>query len=311
MFYMRILLTGGAGFVGTNVVNELLKENHQLTIIDNLKTGYHKNIPEGVRFVHMDCSDEKLLIEITEPFDALIHIAGQASKEKSFQDVFYDLNSNQKSTLVLLELCKKMNCKRFIFISTVCVYGGVSNPGQFTETNAPVFDTFYALHKYSSEHYCKLYCEQEQIDYTIFRLFTCYGPHQDLTDTKKGMVSIFLNQFLQESNEVIVKGSLERYRDFIYVGDVGRVLAKSLTKRETFREIVNLGSGKKTTIHELVHTMNRLGNFKKQIVEKPGIIGDMLGCYADTTKLVNIFPEIEFVNLEEGLQNMISYARSL
>ena len=259
----------------------------------------------------MDCSDEKLLIEITEPFDALIHIAGQASKEKSFQDVFYDLNSNQKSTLVLLELCKKMNCKRFIFISTVCVYGGVSNPGQFTETNAPVFDTFYALHKYSSEHYCKLYCEQEQIDYTIFRLFTCYGPHQDLTDTKKGMVSIFLNQFLQESNEVIVKGSLERYRDFIYVGDVGRVLAKSLTKHETFREIINLGSGKKTTIHELVHTMNRLGNFKKQIVEKPGIIGDMLGCYADTTKLVNIFPEIKFVNLEEGLQNMISYARSL
>jgi UDP-glucose 4-epimerase len=170
---MRILLTGGAGFVGTNVVNELLKEKHQLTIIDNLKTGYHKNIPEGVCFVHMDCSDEKLLTAITEPFDALIHIAGQASKEKSFQDVFYDLNSNQKSTLVLLELCKKMKCKRFIFISTVCVYGGVSNPGLFTETNAPVFDTFYALHKYSSEHYCKLYCEQEQIDYTIFRLTYC------------------------------------------------------------------------------------------------------------------------------------------
>jgi UDP-glucose 4-epimerase len=308
---MKILLTGGAGFIGTNVVNELLKENHTLTIIDNLKTGYLKNIPESIQFIHMDCSDENLLNEVTESFDVLIHIAGQASKEKSFQDVFYDLNSNQKSTLVLLELCKKMNCNRFIFISTVCVYGGVSNPGQFTETNAPVFDTFYALHKYSSEHYCKLYCEQEQIDYTIFRLFTCYGPHQDLTDTKKGMVSIFMNQFLQESNEVIVKGSLDRYRDFIYVGDVGRVLAKSLTKYETFREIINLGSGKKTTIHELVHTMNRLGNFQKQIVEKPGIIGDMLGCYADTTKLVNIFPEIEFVGLEEGLQNMISYARSL
>jgi len=308
---MKILLTGGAGFIGTNVVNELLKENHTLTIIDNLKTGYLKNIPESVQFIHMDCSDENLLNEVTESFDVLIHIAGQASKEKSFQDVFYDLNSNQKSTLVLLELCKKMNCKRFIFISTVCVYGGVSNPGQFTETNEPVFDTFYALHKYSSENYCKLYCEQEQIDYTIFRLFTCYGPHQDLTDTKKGMVSIFLNQFLQESNEVIVKGSLDRYRDFIYVEDVGRVLAKSLTKRETFREIINLGSGKKTTIHELVNTMNRLGNFQKQIIEKPGIIGDMLGCYADTTKLVNIFPEIEFVGLEEGLMNMISFARSL
>jgi UDP-glucose 4-epimerase len=125
------------------------------------------------------------------------------------------------------------------------------------------------------------------------------------------MVGIFLNQFLQESNEVIVKGSLDRYRDFIYVGDVGRVLAKSLTKRETYRQIINLGSGKKTTIRELVDTMNRLGNFQKQIVEKQGIIGDMLGCYADTKKLVTIFPEIEFVSLEDGLQNMISYARSL
>jgi UDP-glucose 4-epimerase len=307
---MKILLTGGAGFVGTNVVDELLKENHTLTIIDNLKTGYRRNIPESVQFIHMDCSDENLLNEVTEPFDVLIHIAGQASKEKSFQDVFYDLNSNQKSTLVLLELCKKMNCKRFIFISTVCVYGGVSNPGQFSENNIPIFDTFYALHKYSSEQYCKLYCEQEQIDYTIFRLFTCYGPHQDLTDTKKGMVSIFLNQFLQEANEVIIKGSLERYRDFIYVGDVGKVLVKSLTKRETFREIINLGSGKKTTIRELVETMNRLGNFQKQIVEKPGIIGDMIGCYADITKLVSIFPEIKFVDLEEGLQNIILNAKS-
>ena len=306
---MKIVLTGGAGFIGTNVVNELLKENHELIIIDNLKTGYQKNIPTGVRFIHMDCSDENLLNVITEPFDAIIHIAGQASKEKSFQDVFYDLNSNQKSTLVLLDLCKKMKCKRFIFISTVCVYGGVSNPGQYAEDSPPTFDTFYALHKYSSEQYCKLYCEQEQIDYTIFRLFTCYGPHQDLTDTKKGMVSIFLNQFLQESNEVIVKGSLDRYRDFIYVEDVGKVLEKSLTKQNTFRQIINLGSGKKTTIQDLVDTMNRIGNFQKQIVEKPGIIGDMLGCYADITKLTNIFPEIEFVGLEEGLQNMISYAR--
>jgi nucleoside-diphosphate-sugar epimerase len=123
------------------------------------------------------------------------------------------------------------------------------------------------------------------------------------------MVSIFLNQFLQESNEVIVKGSLGRYRDFIYVEDVGKVLEKSLTKQDTFRQIINLGSGKKTTIQELVDSMNRIGNFQKQIVEKPGIIGDMLGCYADITKLSNIFPEIEFVGLEEGLQNMISYAR--
>jgi UDP-glucose 4-epimerase len=307
---MKIILTGGAGFVGTNVATKLIADGHSLIIIDNLKTGYSKNISEKATFIHMDCSDEDLINKITEPFDVMIHIAGQASKEKSFQEVFYDLNSNQKSTLVLLELCKKMKCKRFIFISTVCIYGGISNHGIFKEESPPVFDTFYALHKYSSEHYCRFYYEQEQINYTIFRLFTCYGPHQDLSDTKKGMVSIFLNQFLQKStNDVIVKGSLERYRDFVYVEDVASIIAMSLDKIETYNEIINLGSSRKTTIRELLETINIEGHFEKKIVELPGIIGDMLGCYADTTKLSTIFPNFQFTDLKEGLKNMILHAR--
>lgn len=191
---MKILLTGGAGFVGSNVYYNLIKNKHDVTVIDNMKTGYESNLPKNVKLINIDCSDENIL-NINETFDCIIHIAGQASKEGSFNDVFYDLNSNAKSTLVLLEFAKKIKCTRFIFISTVCIYGGTSNPGTYTEKSEVNYDTFYSINKHTSEKYLDLYKKYYNIDYTIFRLFTCYGPGQDLSNLKKGMVGIYLSQF--------------------------------------------------------------------------------------------------------------------
>ena len=139
---MRILLTGGAGFIGSNIFNILNDGSNIITIIDNLKSGSLNNLPNDVNIIQMDCSDEKIL-ELTNIYDCIIHVAGQPSKEGSFNDVFYDLNSNTKSTLVLLQYAMKINCKRFIFISTVCVYGGTCNPGYYNETSDIHYDTFY------------------------------------------------------------------------------------------------------------------------------------------------------------------------
>jgi len=293
---MKVLLTGGAGFVGSNIAKML--EGNDITIIDNLKTGYLKNVPSHCKFVHMDCTKA---LELCDDYDVIIHVAGQASKEGSFEDVFYDLNANATSTLSLLELSRKVNCKRFIFISTVCVYGGTHNPGQYTEDSEMVFDSFYSIHKHTSEQYLKLYKKHYGIDYTIFRLFTCYGPAQDLTNPKKGMVSIFLNQFLNSNEYVTVKGSLDRYRDFVYVGDVARIVKNSIYDVSFFNEIVNVGTGVKTTVGTLLETMNNVGNFQKKFIIENEVIGDMFGCYADNTKLKD-FP---FTTLDSGLRLMI------
>ena len=191
---MKILITGGAGFIGSNIVEYFIRDlNNEIVIIDNLKTGTIQNIPSNVVFINKDCSEESLLTDITINFDVVIHVAGQPSKEGSFNNVFYDLQSNAKSTLVLLELCKKIHCKRFIFISTVCVYGGSSNPGQYDENSSVMFDSFYSIHKYTSEKYLELYKKYYNIDYTIFRLFTCYGPGQNLLDSTKGLVGYDLS----------------------------------------------------------------------------------------------------------------------
>jgi len=307
---MNILLTGGAGFIGSNIVSHLINDpTNKITIIDNLKTGHLKHIPNHVTFIHGDCSDETLLKTITTLYDVIIHVAGQPSKEGSFSDVFNDLNSNAKSTLVLLELCRKIECKRFIFISTVCIYGGTSNPGQYNETSDVQFDSFYSIHKYTSEQYLELYKKHYNINYTIFRLFTCYGPGQDLKDSKKGMVSIYLSQFLnKEIDCVTIKGSLQRYRDFIYVKDVAKIVCDSIHNMRFFNEIFNLGTSKKTTIEQILRVMNDIGHFNKKIIIEDEIIGDMLGCYSDNTKLLNIYNnEFVFTPLESGIKEMIEY----
>ena len=310
-YYMKILLTGAAGFIGSNIFNKLNDGTNQITVIDNLKTGYLSNLPSNVNFIHSDCSDESLLNR-TEHFDCIIHVAGQASKEGSFNDVFYDLNANAKSTLVLLEYAKKINCKRFIFISTVCVYGGTSNPGIYSEESEIKYDTFYSIHKYTSEKYLALYKKYYDIDNTIFRLFTCYGPGQDLTNMSKGMVSIYLSQFLSNNTDVVIKGSLDRYRDFIYVEDVAYVVVDAIHNKLLYNDIFNLGSGKCTTIRELLNVMQEEGNFNKNIVVEDEIIGDMIGCVADITKLNNIYKNIfKFTELREGIHKMVRYYSKL
>jgi UDP-glucose 4-epimerase len=237
-----------------------------------------------------------------------VHIAGQASKEGSFKDVFYDLNANAKSTLVLLEYARKINCKRFIFISTVCVYGGTTNPGTYSENSDINYDTFYSINKYTSEKYLALYKKHFDIDYTIFRLFTCYGPGQDLTNMSKGMVSIYLSQFLNNEPNVIIKGGLDRYRDFIYVKDVAFIIKDSITNKLLFNDVFNLGSGEKTTIRELLDIMIEEGKFNKNVIVEEEIIGDMIGCVADNTKLKNIHKNnFEFTSVKDGIREMIKY----
>jgi UDP-glucose 4-epimerase len=311
---MNILLTGAAGFVGSNILNEINDGCNKITVFDNLKTGYVTNLPidfrENIKFINIDCSDEQIL-KMNDYYDCIIHVAGQASKEGSFDDVFYDLNANAKSTLVLLEYAKKIKCNRFIFISTCCVYGGTSNPGIFCETSDVCYDTFYSIHKYTSEKYLHLYKKHFGIDYTIFRLFTCYGPGQDLNNMSKGMVGIYLSQLLNDKSEtIVIKGSLDRYRDFIYVKDVAFIIKDSIKNKKFFNDIFNLGTGDKTTISELLEIMMQSDKLqKKQIVVDNEIIGDMIGCVADSSKLKNIYKNenFKFTNLNKGIANMISY----
>ena len=124
----------------------------------------------------------------------------------------------------------------------------------------------------------------------------------------KGMVSIYLNQFLNDSPNIIIKGGLDRYRDFIYVKDVAFIIKDAITNKLLFNEVFNLGSGEKTTIQQLLDIMIEEGNFKKNFIIEEEIIGDMIGCVADNTKLKNIYKNsFEFTSVRDGIRKMIDY----
>lgn len=303
---MKLLITGGAGFIGMNVINNFIKSN-EITTIDNLSTGYRKNIHHDCKFIKGDCSDDHLINNLNDNYDVIIHIAGQSGGEGSFDDTIYDLNANAKSTLLLLNLALRNNCKRFIFISTVAVYGGLTGNGKYSEIDRLNPNTFYAINKLTSEHYLRLYNKHYGINTTAFRLFNCYGPGQNLYNMKQGMVSIYLRQFLDSKfDKVLIKGSLERFRDFVFVNDLVKIIWDSIDNKKFYNEIINVGTGIKTTVGELVNNIKKIGGFNKEIIVKGNTPGDMYGVYADNKKLMKIYNNnFIFTKLQQGLKEMI------
>lgn len=307
---MNYLVTGGAGFIGSFVSKKLLSLGHQVTIIDNLSTGLKSNIPDEACFIEGDVSDINTITKLNnDKFDAILHIAGQSSGEVSFEDPVYDLNSNTTSTLLLLDYANKTHCKRFVYASTMSVYGEQKEKEQFSETDVPNPKSFYAVGKLASEHYLRIYQQQYGIDYTILRYFNVYGAGQNLSNLKQGMVSIYLAQFLNEnSNEVLVKGSDERFRDLCYIDDVVDITIQSLDNRLFYNDVFNVGTGRKTTVREIISTIKTNLSSEKLVKFEQSTRGDQFGIYADNSKLDEIVKR-DYIDFKSGLHKMLDWVR--
>ena len=185
---------------------------------------------KNISFIRGDVGDENFINNLKFKVDVIFHFAAQSGGEGSFDDTIYDSNTNSKGTLLLLNYARKINCNKFIFTSTCAVYGGIDkNKNCYSEEDVTDPNTFYAINKLSGEKYLKLYNKNYGINYTVFRLFNCYGPFQNLDNMKQGMVSIYLRQILSDKYpEIIVKGSLDRVRDLIYVEDVVKIILDSV-----------------------------------------------------------------------------------
>jgi UDP-glucose 4-epimerase len=303
----QYLVTGAAGFIGANIAQRLLNLGHKVTTIDNLSSGYKSCIPKQCEFIKGDISDKKSIEHLNNKFfDAILHIAGQSSGEISFEDPVYDINSNAVSTLRLLDYAVKTGCQRFIYASSMSVYGQQGRKEQFSEQDILQPKSFYAVGKLASEHYLRIYEEQFGIDYTVLRYFNVYGAGQNLANLKQGMVSIYLKQFIDDAfKKVEVKGSTDRFRDLSYVDDVAEVSIESINNQKFFNEIINIGTGKKTNIKTMLSLMKKYLSSNKDIIISEGTLGDQFGIYADTSKLKAIYPK-NFMSFESGLKRMIA-----
>jgi UDP-glucose 4-epimerase len=303
---MNYLVTGGAGFIGSAVVRKLLDETEAVTVIDNLSTGYLSNVPDAVTFINGDVSDQRVFDELNnQNFDAIIHLAGQSSGEISFDDPVKDLNSNVVSTLLLLEYAVHTNCKRFIYASSMSVYGDQPNIQKYSEKDFINPKSFYAVGKLASEKYMKVYSDQYGIIYTGLRYFNVYGPGQNLSNLRQGMVSIYLKQFIDDAyKSVEVKGSIERFRDLIYIDDVVNITIDSLNNKHFLNEVINVATGTKTTVGMILKMLKNLLKSDKEIVISSGTIADQFGIYADVSKLKKIYPN-DLISFKNGLKKML------
>ena len=308
---MKYLVTGGAGFVGSAIASKLISQGHHVTIIDNLSTGYISNVPKKALFIEGDTFCQATIDKINSvKFDAILHIAGQSSGEISFEDPIYDLNCNTSSTLLLLNYAVSTGCTRFIYASTMSVYGEQKGKEQFSELDETNPKSFYAVGKLASEKYMKIYKEQYNIDFTSLRYFNIYGAGQNLENLKQGMVSIYLKQFIDNKFDVVeIKGSTNRFRDLSYVDDISDVTIESINNRSFYNEIINVGSGIKTTIETMLELMKKYLNSDKEIKITQGTPGDQHGIYANNDKLMKIYNK-EFVKFEDGLKMMINWIQN-
>ncbi len=247
----KILVTGGAGFVGSYLSRELLKNNSDVVIVDDLSNGKESNIPTGAKFFKSNLAHNETYDKLKdENFYAIYHLAAQASNAISFRDPYNDLNSNQLATLKLLEFARRADCKRVLFTSSMSAYGTVDK-FPTPETTALNSDSPYGAHKAASERYLKIYEKEYGFRGTVFRLYTTYGGGQNLDNIDQGLLSIYL-AYLIKNIPIVVKGSLERTRDIVHVSDVVWALMAALENQNSFGKIYNLCSGTSMTIREIL-----------------------------------------------------------
>jgi len=300
------LVTGAAGFIGSALANQMLAEGHRVVSIDNLSTGFKENIPHGVEFYQGDCQDEAVYERILqEKYDAIFHIAGQSSGEISFDNPSYDLRTNTESTLHLLKFALSVGCSRFIYCSSMSVYG-IKPDRPVKEGDVLLPESFYGVGKLASEHYLRIF-EQYGILPTSLRLFNVYGPGQNMANLRQGMVSIYMQQMLK-NNHIVVKGSEDRYRDFVYIDDVVAALLRCLEREQSCGKVINIASGQRTTVKELLNIIIGLHNEKVSITYAGTTPGDLFGIYADITLANRLLGYIPAYDIRSGLTKMLSWA---
>ena len=299
----RIIITGCSGFIGSQLSNEMIKK-YKVIGIDDLSSGKKSRNPssKNFSFIKGRCEDKKILNKIKGKIHFIYHLAGQSSGEKSFYDPLIDLKQNLETTVNLLEFAIKKNCKRFIFTSSMSVYGN-SKKIKVKEKDPCNPESFYGLSKQASENYIKKF-KVKGLNYTIFRVFNVFGKNQEFNNFYQGMIRIYLSNIIL-NGRLVVKGSLNRYRDFIDIETVTNILKKTPNIKNTKNQIINLGSGKSTYIRDLIKIFKK--NIKKpfKVYRQNSTPLDQFGICSDNKKLKRIFKMEKINNPKTNIENFV------
>jgi len=297
---MKILVTGGAGFIGSNVVDAYLTAGHEVAVLDNLTTGKKENLNPKALFFDLDVRDARLL-EVVAEFapDIINHHAAQIDVRKSVSDPIYNAEVNEIGTLNLLDAATKCKVKKIIFSSTGgALYGEVSKKSGADENHPQEPISPYAITKRAVEMYLYAYWKLYGLNFTVLRYGNVYGPRQDPLG-EAGVIAIFCGKMLKGEPPTIF-GDGNQLRDYVYVGDVAEANLIALEKGDN--QIFNIGTGKGVSVNELFGCLKEIMKFEKEAIYAPARAGELFRSVLNAKKIKKELGWKPKVKIKKGLK---------
>lgn len=307
---MKILITGGAGFIGSHLAEYFINSNHEVFILDNLSTGHRSNVSfiDDLHFIENDVTNKTLVQDLIkkEQFDIVIHLAAVVSVVETINNPILSQKVNIDGTLNILEANRQYNenLKKFVFASSAAVYGNTKGLPKQVETFIDP-ESPYAIEKYAGEQYTKLYNKLYGLPTTALRFFNIYGPRQDPSSPYSGVLSIMHNKF-QNDEAFKFFGDGEQTRDFVYVKDLVQAVSIVINSANANGGIYNLGTGKPLSLLQMFDEFKKIYSKTIDYSFTEARSGDIKHSYAeiDDLKALGYTPKY---SVEEGLKEYINY----
>lgn len=285
-----ILVTGGAGFIGSNLVDALLARGYRVRVLDNLSTGKRDNLAQDAKLelIVGDVADPACVRRAVQGCAAVVHLAAVASVQASVEDPLGTHQSNLVGTLNLCEAMREFGVRRVLFASSAAVYGNNGEGEAIDEQTPKAPLTPYAADKLASEYYLDFYRRQHGLEPVVFRFFNIYGPRQDPSSPYSGVISIFTER-AAKGLPIAVFGDGEQTRDFVYVGDLVEVLVQAVEAPQVQSDAVNVGLGRATSLNQLLAAIGDVLGGLPEVSYQPARSGDIRHSRANNARLLARF----------------------
>lgn len=304
----KMLVTGGAGFIGSHVAEELVNQGHQVIVLDDLSGGFIDNVVPGAKFIQGSINDVELIDNLfkKEQFDYVFHLAAYAAEGLSHFIKRFNYNNNLIGSINLINASVNTGVKCFVFTSSIAVYG-TSPELPMTEATPAHPEDSYGIAKLAVEQELKVCKEMFGLDYVIFRPHNVYGERQNIGDKYRNVVGIFMNQILQ-GMPMTVFGDGTQTRAFSYIGDVAPIIAQSVEVTGAYGQIFNIGADQPYSVNELAECVARAMGVEPVINHLPAR-NEVLHAYSSHEKVSAVFGERKLYSLGEGLARMAVWVK--
>ncbi len=304
----KILVTGGAGFIGSHIATELFGRGHEVTVLDDLSGGFLDNLVEGITFVQGSITDAALVNHLFEQtqFEYVYHLAAYAAEGLSHFIKRFNYTNNLIGSVNLINASINTGVKCFVFTSSIAVYG-TSPELPMTENTRPCPEDSYGIAKLAVEQELKVCKEMFELDHVIFRPHNVYGENQNIGDKYRNVVGIFMNQILQ-NKPMTVFGDGTQTRAFSYIGDIVPVMADAIEVRAAYNQIFNIGADQPYSVNELADATARAMGVEPNVVHLPPR-NEVLNAYSSHDKVRRVFGQRRLHPLDEGLGRMAEWVK--